>query len=51
MGYENLEKHSVDRVHADKWLTPERMEELAQIRQQKVKEEQEKPVQLSLFDM
>lgn len=51
VGYENLEKHSVDRVHADKWLTPERLEELAQIRQQKAKEEQEKPVQLSLFEM
>lgn len=51
IGYENLAEHSVDRVHADKWLTPERLEELAQIRQQKIKEEQEKPVQLSLFDM
>lgn len=51
VGYENLVEYSADRVHADKWLTPERLEELAQIRQQKVKEEQEKPVQLSLFDM
>ena len=51
VGYENLEDYSVDRVHADKWLTPERLEELAQIRQQKTKEEQEKPVQLSLFEM
>ena len=33
-----------------KWLDPERLEELEQIRQQKIKEEQEKPVQLSLFD-
>ena len=51
VGYENLVEYSVDRVHADKWLTPERLEELEQIRQQKIKEEQEKPVQLSLFDM
>ena len=51
VGYENLAEHSVDRVHADKWLTPERLEELEQIRQQKIKEEQEKPVQLSLFGM
>lgn len=51
VGYENLVDYSVDRVHADKWLTPERLEELEQIRQRKIKEEQEKPVQLSLFDM
>lgn len=50
-GYENLEENSLDRVHADKWLSGERMEELEQIRQQKIKEEQNKPVQLSLFDM
>lgn len=51
VGYENLVEYSADRVHADKWLTPERLEELEQIRQRKIKEEQEKPVQLSLFDM
>lgn len=51
VGYENLVEYSVDRVHADKWLTPERLEELEQIRKQKINEEQEKPVQLSLFDM
>ena len=44
-------EYSADRVHADKWLTPERLDELEQIRKQKIKEEQEKPVQLSLFDM
>ena len=51
VGYENLVEYSADRVHADKWLTPERLEELEQIRQRKIKEEQEKPVQLSLYDM
>ena len=51
VGYENLEPYSMNRVHADKWLDPERLEELEQLRQQKIKEEQEKPVQLSLFDM
>ena len=51
VGYENLPDTSVDRVHADKWLEPERLEELENIRKQKLKEEQEKPVQLSLFDM
>ena len=51
IGYENLSDTSADRVHADKWLDPERLEELENIRRQKIKEEQEKPVQLSLFDM
>lgn len=51
VGYENLEPYSLDRVHADKWLDPERLEELERIRRQKLKEEQEKPVQISLFDM
>ena len=51
VGYENLTDTSIDRVHAIKWLDPERLEELENIRQQKIKEEQEKPVQLSLFDM
>lgn len=51
VGYENLEPYSMNRVHADKWLDPERLEALEQLRQQKIKEEQEKPVQLSLFDM
>lgn len=50
IGYENLPDTSIDRVHADKWLDLERLEELENIRKQKIKEEQEKPVQLSLFD-
>ena len=49
-GYENLEPFSLDKIHADKWLDRERIEELENIRQQKIKEEQEKPVQLSIFD-
>lgn len=51
IGYQNMEMHSLDRVHADKWLGEKRINELEEIRQQKLKEEQEKPVQLSLFDM
>lgn len=51
VGYENLEEFSVDKVHAYKWLTSERREELEQLRQQKIKEEQNKPIQLTLFDM
>ena len=51
IGYENLSETSLDRVHAEKWLKPERLEELERIRQKRIKEEQEKPVQLSLFDI
>lgn len=51
VGYSNLEEHSLDRVHADKWIKPDRLEELKKIRDRKIKEKQERPVQLSLFDM
>lgn len=49
-GYSNLEEYSSDKLHADKWLTEERIEELEEIRQQKIREDLEKPVQLSLFE-
>lgn len=51
VGYENLEDSSLDKIHADKWLTRERIRELEEIRQQKIKERLEMPVQLSLFDL
>ena len=51
VGYWNMEPHSLDRVHADAWLGSLRIDELEEIRQQKLKEEQGKPLQLSLFDM
>lgn len=51
VGYWNMDPYSLDRVHADKWLGALRIDELEEMRQQKLKEEQEKPVQLSLFDM
>lgn len=51
VGYYNFEEFSLDRIHADKWLGDERISELEKMREQKLKEEQEKPVQLSLFDM
>ena len=51
VGYHNMEEHSLDRVHADKWLGHERLKELEKIRKTKLKEELEKPVQLSLLDM
>lgn len=49
VGYENLEEFSVDKVHADKWLSVERLAELEAIRQEKLKEV--KPVQINLFDL
>jgi hypothetical protein len=48
VGYENLEPYSLDKIHADKWLTPERIRELAEIREQRMQEEKNQPVQLSL---
>ena len=50
VGYENLKDSSLDKIHADKWLTRERIRELEEVRQQKIREEREKPVQMSLFD-
>lgn len=50
-GYESLEEFSADRRHADKWLGPERIAELEEMRQEKENEKKEQPVQLSLFDM
>lgn len=51
VGYFNLDPYSLDRVHADKWLGTERINELEEIREQKLKEKREEPVQLSIFDM
>lgn len=51
VGYWNMEPFSIDRIHADKWLGSERIDELEEIRNQKLKEEQNKPVQLDLFDI
>lgn len=50
-GYENLPDYCIDKIHADKWLSKERIMELEEMRIQKAKEEKEKPVQLSLFDI
>lgn len=48
VGYENLESYSLDKVHADKWLEPERIQELTELREKRIEEEKNKPVQLSL---
>lgn len=50
-GYWNMEPYSLERIHADKWLGMVRIDELEEIRQQRIKEEQEKPVQLQLSDL
>ncbi len=51
IGYYHLEECSLDKIHADKWLGEKRIAELEELRKRRLKEEQEKPVQLSLFDM
>ena len=50
-GYWNMEPHSLDCIHADKWLGADRIDELEEMRQQRLKEEREKPVQLQLSDL
>lgn len=50
VGYYNLEPYSLDRIHADKWLGGDRIETLERMREQKLKEEQNEPVQMTLFD-
>lgn len=50
VGYQNLEEYSLDKVHADKWLGEERIMELEGVRRQRLEEEKNKPVQISLFD-
>ena len=47
-GYENLQ--TVDQMQADKWLEPERLEELEKIRRKRAAEEENQPVQMSMAD-
>ena len=47
-GYENLQ--TVDQMQADKWLEPERLEELEEIRRKRAAEEENQPVQMSMAD-
>ena len=48
VGYDNLPENSIDRVHADKWLEPERIEELEEKRRKRIRKENSEE-QLSLF--
>ena len=50
VGYYNLESHSLDRIHADKWLGEQRIEELETLRLQQKQEKQIAPQQLSITD-
>lgn len=50
IGYENLEPFSSDKMHADKWFTRERLEQLEDERQQLIIKKQNELVQLSLLD-
>lgn len=51
IGYHNLERTDIDKIHADKWLGEEKIAELEELREKRIREEQNRPVQLSLFDM
>lgn len=48
IGYDNLEPHSLDRIHADKWLDAGRLAELETLRLQQIKEKQQEPRQITL---
>lgn len=49
-GYENLEEYSLDKVHADKWLSRARIQELEDMRQQKIAAKERQPVQMNILD-
>lgn len=48
IGYENLEPYSLDKIHADKWLEPERIQELTKLREKRIEDDKNKPVQMIL---
>ena len=50
VGYHNLETYSLDRIHADKWLSEQRINELEQLRSQQEQEKQNQPQQLTIAD-
>lgn len=50
VGYPNLHKGSIDKVHADKWLGGARIAQLEAERKKKLKQAQEKPKQMQLSD-
>jgi len=50
VGYENMDGYSLDKVHADKWITKERLAELKRERECALREKENQPEQLSIFD-
>lgn len=51
VGYKNLEEFSLDKSHADKWLTEERISELEQLREEREAREKKQPVQMTMEDL
>lgn len=51
VGYDNLEMYSLDKIHADKWLTDERIAELQKERERIARERENEPKQMSLFEI
>lgn len=49
-GFESLDPYSVDFAHARKWLKQDRIKALERIREEKIRQEREKPVQMDIFD-
>lgn len=51
VGYWNMEPHSLDRIHAEKWLGLDRIEALEEERKRLLEQEKNKPVQLSVLEL
>ena len=49
-GYTSLPDHSLDKIHADKWLGEERIAELKRKRERMQEEAMKEPVQMNIFD-
>ena len=50
VGYQNMESHSLDRIHADKWLGEQRIQELEALRFQQEQEQKIIPQQITIAD-
>ena len=50
VGYQNMEPNSLDRIHADKWLGEERIQELEALRLQQEQEQKISPQQITIAD-
>lgn len=50
VGYYSLKERDLDRIHADKWLEPERIAELERLRKRRAEEQRREPRQMELAD-